>query len=96
RARRAGTVYLLDEPTTGLHPADTDILMTQLNSLVDSGASVVVVEHDMTVVAGADHVVDMGPGGGGQGGRIVAQGTPEQVADNPVSRTSPYLAERLT
>lgn len=96
RARRAGTVYLLDEPTTGLHPADTDILMTQLNSLVDSGASVVVVEHDMTVVAEADHVIDMGPGGGGQGGRIVAQGTPEQVADNPVSRTSPYLAERLT
>ncbi|MGY0499020.1 ATP-binding cassette domain-containing protein [Nocardia sp. FBN12] len=95
RARRSDTVYLLDEPTTGLHPADTDILMTQLNSLVDSGASVVVVEHDMSVVAAADHVIDMGPGGGGQGGRIVAQGTPEQVANNPVSRTSPYLLERL-
>ncbi|MFJ2837396.1 ATP-binding cassette domain-containing protein [Nocardia sp. NPDC087230] len=95
RARRAGTVYLLDEPTTGLHPADTDILLTQLNSLVDSGAGVIVVEHDMTVVAQADHVIDMGPGGGAQGGRIVAQGTPEQVAADPVSRTAPYLRERL-
>ncbi|MFC6010285.1 ATP-binding cassette domain-containing protein [Nocardia lasii] len=95
RARRANTVYLLDEPTTGLHPADTDILMAQLNSLVDSGASVVVVEHDMTVVAGADHVIDMGPGGGEQGGRIVAQGTPQRVAADPVSRTAPYLRERL-
>ncbi|MET9211185.1 MULTISPECIES: excinuclease ABC subunit UvrA [unclassified Nocardia] len=96
RARRAGTVYLLDEPTTGLHPADTDILLTQLNSLVDSGATVIVVEHDMTVVAQADHVVDLGPAGGAQGGRIVAQGTPEQVAADPVSRTAPFLRQRLT
>ncbi|MDO3646432.1 excinuclease ABC subunit UvrA [Nocardia mangyaensis] len=95
RALRASTVYLLDEPTTGLHPADTDVLLRQLNSLVDSGASVVVVEHDMTVVARADHVIDMGPGGGAQGGRIVAQGTPEQVAADPSSRTAPYLAERI-
>ncbi|WP_378827009.1 ATP-binding cassette domain-containing protein [Nocardia sp. NPDC058379] len=96
RARRAGTVYLLDEPTTGLHPADTDVLLTQLNSLVDSGATVIVVEHDMTVVAQADHVVDLGPGGGAKGGRIVAQGTPEQVAADPVSRTAPFLRQRLT
>ncbi|GAD86245.1 putative UvrABC system protein A [Nocardia asteroides NBRC 15531] len=96
RARRAGTLYLLDEPTTGLHPADTDILLTQLNSLVDGGATVVVVEHDMTVVAQADHVVDLGPGGGAQGGRIVAQGSPAQVAADSGSRTAPYLAERMT
>ncbi|APE35250.1 hypothetical protein BOX37_16320 [Nocardia mangyaensis] len=95
RALRASTVYLLDEPTTGLHPADTDVLLRQLDSLVDPGASVVVVEHDMTVVARADHVIDMGPGGGAQGGRIVAQGTPEQVGADPDSRTAPDLAERI-
>ncbi|WP_278262287.1 excinuclease ABC subunit UvrA [Nocardia sp. AG03] len=95
RVRRGNTVYLLDEPTTGLHPADTDVLLTQLDSLVDSGASVVVVEHEMTVVARADHVIDMGPGGGAQGGRIVARGTPGQVAADPDSRTAPYLREHL-
>ncbi|UGT55698.1 ATP-binding cassette domain-containing protein [Nocardia asteroides] len=95
RARRANTVYLLDEPTTGLHPADTDVLLTQLDSLVDSGATVVVVEHDMTVVARADHVLDMGPGGGARGGRIVASGTPEQVAADQDSVTARYLRERL-
>lgn len=95
RARRTNTLYLLDEPTTGLHPADTDILLTQLNSLVDTGATVIVVEHDMTVVAQADHVVDMGPGGGAQGGRIVAQGTPEHVAADTTSRTAPYLRDRV-
>lgn len=95
RVRRGNTVYLLDEPTTGLHPADTDVLLAQLDSLVDSGASVVVVEHEMTVVARADHVIDMGPGGGARGGRIVAQGTPEQVAADPDSRTAPYLRDHL-
>ncbi len=95
RARRADTVYLLDEPTTGLHPADTDVLLTQLDSLVDSGATVVVVEHDMTVVARSDHVLDMGPGGGARGGRIVAWGTPDQVAADRDSVTARYLRERL-
>ncbi|MFC4373507.1 ATP-binding cassette domain-containing protein [Nocardia halotolerans] len=96
RARRADTLYLLDEPTTGLHPADVDVLLRQLNSLVDAGAGVVVVEHDMTVVAQADRVIDMGPGGGARGGRIVVQGTPEHVAADPVSRTAPYLRERVS
>ncbi|GAA1567936.1 excinuclease ABC subunit UvrA [Actinomadura kijaniata] len=95
RAGRGRTLYLLDEPTAGLHPADTDLLMRHLRALVDSGNTVVVVEHDMTVVAGADHVIDMGPEGGDRGGRIVARGTPARVAADPDSRTAPYLAPVL-
>ncbi|MEV0369115.1 excinuclease ABC subunit UvrA [Streptomyces sp. NPDC050636] len=94
RARRGHTLYLLDEPTTGLHPADTEVLLRQLHGLVDAGNTVVVVEHDMGVVAGADHVIDLGPGGGAEGGRIVAAGTPADVAAAPGSRTAPYLARR--
>ncbi|TDD60825.1 ATP-binding cassette domain-containing protein, partial [Actinomadura rubrisoli] len=88
RARRARTLYLLDEPTTGLHPADTAVLMRLLHALVDDGATVVVVEHDMDVAAAADHVIDLGPGGGDEGGRIVAQGRPTEVAASPESRTA--------
>ncbi|MFE1772398.1 excinuclease ABC subunit UvrA [Streptomyces sp. NPDC059008] len=94
RTRRGHTLYLLDEPTTGLHPADTEVLLRQLHGLVDAGHTVVVVEHDMGVVAGADHVIDLGPGGGADGGRIVATGTPAEVAAAPGSRTGPYLARR--
>ncbi|MFD3873361.1 ABC transporter [Streptomyces sp. NPDC058623] len=95
RSRRDHTLYLLDEPTTGLHPADVRVLLRQLHGLVDAGHSVVVVEHDMEVVAGADWVVDLGPGGGAEGGRIVAAGTPSEVADSPTGRTGPYLARAL-
>ncbi|MEV3987717.1 excinuclease ABC subunit UvrA [Streptomyces sp. NPDC049837] len=95
RLRRGHTLYVLDEPTTGLHPADVEVLMRQLHGLVDAGHSVVVVEHDMDVVAGADWVVDLGPGGGDAGGRIVAAGTPAEVAGAAGSRTAPYLAAAL-
>ncbi|MBX3137804.1 hypothetical protein KF707_16385, partial [Candidatus Obscuribacterales bacterium] len=89
------TLYLLDEPTTGLHPADTQRLMKQLHALVDSGNSVIVVEHDMDVVCNADWIIDLGPGAGNDGGKVVASGTPETVAKTRDSRTAPYLKRRL-
>jgi excinuclease ABC subunit A len=91
RARRGHTLFLLDEPTTGLHPADVDQLMRLLHSLVDARNTVIVIEHDMDVVAGADHVIDLGPGGGDQGGQVVATGTPAEVARSQTSRTAAYL-----
>ncbi|KOU61338.1 excinuclease ABC subunit UvrA [Streptomyces sp. IGB124] len=95
RQRRDHTLYLLDEPTTGLHPADVRVLLRQLHGLVDAGHSVVVVEHDMDVVAGADWVIDLGPGGGAEGGRIVAAGTPREVAAAGRGRTAAYLSRAL-
>ena len=94
RAQRGNTLYILDEPTTGLHPADTDKLIAQLNNLVDAGNTVIVVEHDMRVVAGSDWVMDVGPGAGEEGGNIVAAGTPAEVAKSTESKTAPFL-ERL-
>ncbi|MFD4873139.1 ATP-binding cassette domain-containing protein [Streptomyces sp. NPDC058420] len=95
RAHRTHTLYLLDEPTTGLHPADVELLLHQLHGLVGAGHTVIVVEHDMAVVAGADWVIDMGPGGGEEGGRIVAAGPPRKVAGASDSATAPYLATTL-
>ena len=95
RAQRGHSLYLLDEPTTGLHPADVELLMAQLHRLVDSGNTVIVVEHEMDVVAAADWVIDLGPAGGDAGGRIMAAGTPASVARSTTSRTAPYLAAVL-
>ena len=80
-SRRGHTVYLLDEPTTGLHPADTELLVNELNGLVDAGQTVIVVEHGLSVIAQADRVIEMGPGAGADGGRIIADGTPAEVAE---------------
>jgi excinuclease ABC subunit A len=94
RAQRGDTLYVLDEPTTGLHPADVEKLATQLDGLVESGNTVIVVEHDMRVVAGSDWVIDIGPGAGEEGGRVVASGAPAAVA-RAAGRTAPYLARFL-
>jgi excinuclease ABC subunit A len=96
RAQRGDTLYVLDEPTTGLHASDVEKLMAQLDGLVDAGNTVIVVEHEMRVVAGSDWVIDIGPGAGDEGGRIVAVGTPDEVASNAKSRTAPYLARFLS
>ncbi|KAA5834930.1 excinuclease ABC subunit A [Saccharopolyspora hirsuta] len=95
RTRRGRTLFVLDEPTTGLHPADVEVLMRLLHALVDAGNTVVVIEHDMSVVAAADHVIDLGPGGGDEGGAVVAAGTPAEVARADVGRTAPYLRAAL-
>ena len=95
RAQRGDALYVLDEPTTGLHAADVDRLMVQLERLVEAGNTVVVVEHDLRVVASGDWVIDMGPGGGNAGGQVVASGTPRQVALSATSRTAAYLRRAL-
>ena len=91
RTQRGNSLYILDEPTTGLHPADVERLVTQLDSLVAAGNTVIVVEHDMSVVARSDWVIDVGPGAGDEGGKIVACGTPAELARNANSPTAPFL-----
>jgi excinuclease ABC subunit A len=95
RVQRGATLYVLDEPTTGLHPADVEKLLLQLDSLVSAGNTVVVVEHEMRIVATSDWVIDMGPGAGDEGGRVVASGTPLAIVESIGSRTAPYLARFL-
>jgi excinuclease ABC subunit A len=95
RTTRGGVLYVLDEPTTGLHPADVDRLILQLDRLVDAGNTVIVVEHDMRVLAASDWVVDIGPGAGDEGGKVVAAGPPAEVAVAPGSRTAPFLKKAL-
>jgi excinuclease ABC subunit A len=95
RAQRGDTLYVLDEPTTGLHPSDVEKLLAQLDRLVDAGNTVILVEHDMDVIAHSDWVIDIGPGAGDEGGRVVAAGVPNDVARAKGSRTAPYLARAL-
>ena len=96
-ARKAtgNTLYMLDEPTTGLHFEDIKVLMGVLQRLVDQGNTVIVIEHNLDVLKSVDYLIDMGPDGGAAGGRIVAMGTPEQIAADPASVTGPFLKELL-
>jgi excinuclease ABC subunit A len=89
------TIYIMDEPTTGLHFEDVKVLLCVLNKLVAKGNTVLVIEHNMEVIKVADHVIDMGPEGGERGGEVLAQGTPEQVATHPSSYTARYLKQML-
>ena len=91
RTQRGDTLYVLDEPTTGLHPSDVAMLMAQLNGLVATGNTVIMVEHDMQVASNSDWIIDMGPGAGDEGGLIVTEGTPKKVAKSKESRTAPFL-----
>lgn len=95
RSQRGDSLYILDEPTTGLHPADVERLQQQIDRLVDAGNTVIVVEHDMQVVAASDWVIDIGPGAGEEGGKVVASGPPEIVAVEQKSKTGMYLRNAL-
>lgn len=95
RKSTGSTLYLLDEPTTGLHFDDIKNLLEVLQKLVDQGNTVLIIEHNLDVLKSVDYLIDMGPEGGRDGGRIIAQGTPEQVASNPASYTGQYLKEML-
>ena len=90
------TLYILDEPTTGLHPLDVKMLLSVLHKLVDKGNSVIVIEHNLDVIKTADWIIDLGPEGGLEGGEIIAVGTPEDVANNPKSYTGQYLKKALS
>jgi excinuclease ABC subunit A len=96
RTQHGNTLYVLDEPTTGLHPSDVDRLLRQLQNLVTAGNTVVVVEHDMQVIASCDWIIDMGPGAGEEGGQIVAAGTPRTICQSKHSKTAGYLATYLS
>ena len=95
RASQRGTLYVFDEPSTGLHPLDVATLAGVFDRLLAAGATIIVIDHDLDLLAAADHLIDMGPGGGPDGGRILAAGTPEDVARTPGSATGPWLAEYL-
>ena len=95
RRDTGNTLYILDEPTTGLHFADVDRLLSVLDRLVDAGNTVVVIEHNLDVIKRADHIIDLGPDGGSRGGQIIAEGTPEEVARCAGSYTGEYLARIL-
>ena len=96
RSKRGGALFVLDEPTTGLHPSDVERLLQQLGALVDDGNTVIIVDHDMTVAAMSDWIIDIGPGAGDEGGQVVASGLPETVAKSRASRTAPYLARTVS
>ena len=89
------TVYILDEPTTGLHFEDIRVLLGVLERLVDKGNTVIVIEHNMDVIKMADHIIDMGPDGGAKGGKILFEGTPEELAKTKIGYTASFLKQEL-
>ena len=93
--RQQHSLFVFDEPTVGLHPLDVRVLLGVLQRLLDQDGTVVVIEHDLDVIANADHIIDLGPGGGADGGRVVATGTPEQLIGDQRSSTGRYLAQHL-
>jgi excinuclease ABC subunit A len=95
RSSQRGTLYVFDEPSTGLHPLDVATLVGVFDRLLDAGATIIVIDHDLDLLGTADHLIDMGPGGGPDGGHIVAAGPPQEVAQDPASVTGPWLAEHL-
>jgi excinuclease ABC subunit A len=95
RSSQRGALYVFDEPTAGLHPLDVATLVRVFDRLLDAGATIIVIDHDLDLLAAADYLIDMGPGGGPEGGRILAAGTPADVARDPGSATGPWLAEYL-
>ena len=95
RASQSGALYVFDEPSTGLHPLDVATLVGVFDRLLEAGATIIVIDHDLDLLAAADHLIDMGPGGGPDGGHILATGMPEDVARAPGSATGPWLAEHL-
>ena len=92
---QSDSVFVFDEPTIGLHPLDVETLLTVFKSLIDNGATVIVIEHDLDVIRNADYVIDMGPGGGVHGGKIVVKGTPEEICDYKDSKTGFYLKQNI-
>ena len=95
RKQTGRTLYILDEPTTGLHIADVDKLIQMLNKLVESGNTVVVIEHNLDVIKTADHIIDLGPDGGDKGGYIIGEGTPEEIMENKDSHTGYFLKKHI-
>jgi excinuclease ABC subunit A len=95
RAVGGGSLYVFDEPTTGLHPLDVATLVGVFDRLLEAGAAIIVIDHDLDLLAAADHLIDMGPGGGPDGGRIRAAGTPQDVMRTSDSVTGPWLAEQF-
>lgn len=95
RKSTGNTLYLLDEPTTGLHSEDIKVLLEVLHALVEQGNTIIVIEHNLDILKSADYIIDMGPSGGGKGGRIIAKGTPEAIAQDPKAPTGPFLDEIL-
>lgn len=91
RIDQTNALFVFDEPTIGLHPKDVESLLHTLDDLVNHGATVIVIEHDLNFIANADYVIDMGPGGGINGGKIIATGTPKDICNNPESMTGKYI-----